>query len=136
MKSWKDFILYLEHHDKSLQPLFLSSLKDGKFLRIEDNEIELGFINSFSLEKVEEKLREDHLKNTLQNFFKKGLKIKVSRLLSDSPGADSESNREVVNQKDKLALLRKEALENSIIRYVLDTFDGEVAEIKTDLKSE
>jgi DNA polymerase-3 subunit gamma/tau len=134
-ETWKNLISYLKKNEL-LQTPFLSLLKEGKLLNIGSDEIELGFKNSFLLEKIKEKMKENHLSKVIRSFFKREVTIKVSTLPSDSTLADTAFGKQDENHKDKTDLLRKEASENPIIRYALNIFGGEISEIKTDIGSD
>ena len=127
-ETWKELISHL----KKSEPLLPSQLEQGKILKIDGDEIFLGFENTFLMEMVKDKIEKSRIRDILQSFFKKAVKITFSTFASDSISEDDLPAKDI-DSREKAALLRKEAVENPIIRSALNIFGGEIAEIKTDI---
>ncbi|MDY7034107.1 MAG: DNA polymerase III subunit gamma/tau [Thermodesulfobacteriota bacterium] len=111
------------------RPLLASMLEIGELLHLEDGKIDLGFEeNSVFLDSVNESQNKEELQGICREFFKKDINICIKPV---APSADTLSMKEKERErKDRAGELRREALDNPIVKDAIHIFGGEVTEIK------
>ncbi len=126
-ENWAKLIDYI----KAQNPILGSLLRYGRLLRLDDEKIEIGFEKgSFYLEKMSEEGNRKQCEEVCRNFLKKELRL----VLSDFAGERSDTAAEkgkIEEPTDRERHLKKEAMENPVIREAVKIFDGTIEKIKT-----
>ncbi len=126
-ENWAKLIDYI----KAQNPILGSFLRYGRLLRLDDEKIEIGFEKgSFYLEKMSEEGNRKQCEEVCRNFFKKELKIVFRDFAGEMSGTGAEKG-ENEEPTDRERHLRKEAMENPVIREAVKIFDGTIEDIKT-----
>ena len=125
--QWANLLDYV----KGENPILGSFLKYGQLLRLDDEKIEIGFEKgSFYLEKMSEEGNRKQCEEVCRNFFKKELSLIFRDFTGNRSGAgNKEGNIEEPTNRERH--LKKEAMENPLIREAVKIFDGNIEEIKT-----
>ena len=128
-ENWAKLIDYI----KAQNPILGSLLRYGRLLRLDDEKIEIGFEkDSFYLEKMSEEGNRKQCEEVCRNFLKKELRL----VLSDFAGERSDTAAEkgkIEEPTDRERHLKKEAMENPVIREAVKIFDGTIEKIKTGI---
>ena len=100
---------------------------------MDEEQIEIGFEKgSFYLEKMSEEGNRKQCEEVCRNFFKKELRL----VFKDFVGERSNTGAEKGNSEeptDRERHLKKEAMENPVIREAVKIFDGTIEKIKTGI---
>ena len=126
-EQWANLLDYI----KAENPILGSFLKYGQLLHLDDEKIEIGFEKgSFYLEKMSEKGNRKQCEEVCRNFFKKDLSLIFRDFTGERGGTGNEEGKteEPTNRERHL---KKEAMENPLIREAVKIFDGNIEEIKT-----
>lgn len=105
-------------------PPIASILEQGKIEMCGDSVLRIQFpAGSFFVEKIKEVETEKKLREICDEFFQKEVKISIV-------ATNEEKN---LNVRDEKELVKKKALENPIIQKVVNTFNGKIVDISTDV---
>jgi DNA polymerase-3 subunit gamma/tau len=128
-ENWAKLIDYI----KAQNPILGSFLRYGRLLHLDDEKIEIGFEKgSFYLEKMSEEGNRKQCEEVCRNFFKRELRL----VFKDFAGERSNTGAEKGNSEeptDRERHLKKEAMENPVIREAVKIFDGTIEKIKTGI---
>ncbi len=128
-ENWAKLIDYI----KAQNPILGSFLRYGRLLDLDDEKVEIGFEKgSFYLEKMSEEGNRKQCEEVCRNFFEKELRLvfrDFSAERSDSSAAKGNSEE----PSDRERHLKKEAIENPVIREAVKIFDGTIEKIKTGI---
>jgi hypothetical protein len=98
-------------------------------MALDDARVEIGFKKgSFYSDRLREEANREAAVKIVHSFFGKDLKVAFSKI--DSAGWDKHASGEEEGETDRDRWLRKEVLENPIVKDALEIFDGEIEEIK------
>ncbi len=128
-ENWAKLIDYI----KAQNPILGSFLRYGRLLHLDDEKIEIGFEKgSFYLEKMSEEGNRKQCEEVCRNFFKKELRLVFKDFVGErsNTGAEKGNNEEPT---DRERHLKKEAMENPVIREAVKIFDGTIEKIKTGI---
>jgi DNA polymerase-3 subunit gamma/tau len=126
-EQWANVLDYI----KAENPILGSFLKYGHLLRLDDEKIEIGFEKgSFYLEKMSEEGTRRQCEEVFRNFFKKDLRLILRDFTGKRGGAGNEEGK-IEEPTNRERHLKKEAMENPLIREAVKIFDGNIEEIKT-----
>jgi DNA polymerase-3 subunit gamma/tau len=128
-ENWAKLIDHIRAED----PILGSFLRYGRLLRLDDEKIEIGFEKgSFYLEKMSEEGNRNQCEEVCRKFFKREFTL----VFKDVTGATRSVGPEKGNVEgptDKERHLKKEAMENPVIREAVKIFDGTIEKIKTGI---
>jgi len=120
-------------HIKAQNPILGSLLRYGRLLHLDEEQIEIGFENgSFYLEKMSEEKNKRECEEVCRDFFKKELRLIFKDFVAEERNAHTENGRNE-ESTDRERHLRKEAMENPVIKEAVEIFDGTIEEIKTGM---
>jgi DNA polymerase-3 subunit gamma/tau len=126
-ENWAKLIDYI----KAQNPILGSFLRYGRLLGLDDEKIEIGFEKgSFYLEKMSDEENRKQCEEVCRSFFEKELSL----VFRDYSGEISDTGAEkgkIEEPTDKERHLKKEAMENPVIREAVKIFDGTIEKIKT-----
>jgi DNA polymerase-3 subunit gamma/tau len=119
---WEQFLAYAEEHDSKLAAL----LRGGRFRGVTEREVRVAFApDSLGLERLTSKGNAPKLNHLAAGFFGEGHRLVVSEESASEP---TPAPRHRYLEADKL---RREAMENPLVKAVAEILDGRVEEIKT-----
>lgn len=120
-------------HIKAQNPILGSLLRYGRLLHLDEEQIEIGFEKgSFYLEKMSEEKNKRECEEICRDFFKKELRLIFRDFVEGEGNAHTEKAR-IEESTDRERHLRKEAMENPVIKEAVEIFDGTIEEIKTGM---
>ncbi|MFB0505900.1 MAG: DNA polymerase III subunit gamma/tau [Thermodesulfobacteriota bacterium] len=126
-ENWAKLTDYI----RAQNPILGSFLRYGRLLRLDDEEIEIGFEKgSFYLEKMSEEDNRKLCEEVCRNFFKKELKVVFKDVTGETRSARAEKGK-IEEPTDRERHLKKEAMENPVIQEAVKIFDGTIEKIKT-----
>jgi DNA polymerase-3 subunit gamma/tau len=115
-------------------PIVGALLAHGQLLALNDRMIRIGFKKgSFFQERTREEATTRAITRICRSFFKKDLQLVVS-IMDRTSGYPL--SREDERETDRDRRLRKEVLENPIVKDALEIFEGEIEEIKVGTRFE
>jgi DNA polymerase-3 subunit gamma/tau len=115
-------------------PVLGALLHHGRLLALDDRTVEIGFRKeSFYYERIQEDANKNALAEVCRSLLKKDLQL-VFSIIKENSKQSSETKRE--RETDRNRHLRKEVLENPIVKDALEIFDGEIEEIKVGTRFE
>lgn len=122
----KDSETFIDFVRKKHPPI-ASILEHGSIMICDDNTIKIQFsAGSFFLDKIKEVETETKLRKICDEFFHKEIKLTIS--------ATEEKKLYNKNEKGQSKIKNEQqALHNPIIQKVLETFNGKIIDIRTDL---
>jgi DNA polymerase-3 subunit gamma/tau len=130
-EKWASLIDYI----KAQNPILGSLLRYGRLLHLDEEKIEIGFEKgSFYLEKMSEEKNRRECEEVCRDFLKKELRL-VFRDFTGEKGSEGAEGVRIKAPTDKDRSLKKEAMENPVIKETIEIFDGTVEEIKTGVRS-
>jgi DNA polymerase-3 subunit gamma/tau len=120
-------------HIKAQNPILGSLLRYGRLLHLDEEQIEIAFDKgSFYLEKMSEEKNKRECEEVCRDFFKKELRLIFKDFGAEERNAHTE-NGSIEESTDRERHLRKEAMENPVIKDAVEIFDGTIEEIKTGM---
>ncbi|MFQ6077840.1 MAG: DNA polymerase III subunit gamma/tau [Thermodesulfobacteriota bacterium] len=128
-ENWAELI----DHIRAQNPILGSFLRYGRLLRLDDEKIEIGFEKgSFYLEKMSEEGNRKLCEEVCRNFFKRELQVVFKDVTGERSSAGAEKGN-IEEPTDRERHLKKEAMENPVIREAVKIFDGTIEKIKTGI---
>ncbi len=125
--NWAKLIDYI----RAQNPILGSFVRYGQLLRLDDEEIEIGFEKgSFYLEKMSEEGNRKQCEEVCRNFFGKELKLVFKDVTGETRSAGADKGK-IEEPTDRERHLKKEAMENPVIQEAVKIFDGTIEKIKT-----
>ena len=122
--TWKTLLEFTRHEN----PILGALLSHGRLLALNDRLIEIGFKKgSFYYEGIREEGNKRTLEEICRSRFQKDLNL-VFSIIGKSAGDSSTVGRK--RETDRNRRIRKEVLENPIVKDALEILDGEIEEIK------
>jgi len=130
-EKWASLIDYI----KAQNPILGSLLRYGRLLHLDEEKIEIGFEkSSFYLEKMSEEKNRRECEGVCRDFLKKDLRL-VFRDFTGEKRSDGAEGVRIKAPTDRDRHLKKEAMENPVIKETVEIFDGTIEEIKTGVRS-
>jgi DNA polymerase-3 subunit gamma/tau len=121
---WRRFLEEVQRKKASLA----SMLEQGSLLSLSAEEIEIGINpDSFLWEKINEKESLAILMDTARTILKRDVEIKISHYPSGTGGSVS---RKTNNHKEQLKKAQEEAINNPVVKDILETFGGKIVDVK------
>jgi len=121
---WRRFLEEVQRKKASLA----SMLEQATLLTLTAEKIEIGINqDSFLWEKIGEKESLAILKDTGQGILKRDVEIKISHYPS---GTDGSVPRKTNNHKEQLKKAQEEAINNPVVKDILETFGGKIVDVK------
>jgi len=109
-------------------------LSQGYLIHCDDEHIEIGFKGgSFSYDKIREKTNQTVLAGICQSLFNRDMRISFT-LVEGAPTNTHAAKKRKETDRDRR--IRKELLENPVVRDALDVFQGEIEEINPGARFE
>ncbi|MCX5895275.1 MAG: DNA polymerase III subunit gamma/tau [Proteobacteria bacterium] len=106
-----------------------SQLEHGKITVRANNEIIIELpADSFFLENLRDSETEKKIRSLCEEFFKRKMGITVVASEKKTIASGSENKKDQEQKKRK-----QEALHNPIVQKIIDAFDGEIIDVKTDV---
>ena len=129
-EAWKSL---LESTNRE-NPILGAFLSHGRLLTLNDQTIEIGFKKgSFYYDRVREEENTKAVADITRSFFRKELQL-IFSLIDQAPRCSSIQRGERETDRDRR--VRKEVLENPIVKDALEIFEGEIEEIKVGTRFE
>ena len=124
--GWDDFIGFA----RKKKPPFASLLEHGIPLVLNDDALEIGYAEkSFYLERMQEADNLAFLRELAQEFYRKKIKVKISRLDPAAvPRGKGVENKEAA--KDSERERQEEVLNHPLVREAINILGGRVVDIK------
>ncbi len=115
-------------------PILAALLAHGRLVALDDRVIEIGFTRgSFYYERIQEEENRRATAEICRSFFQRELQLSFSILGKTS---ESSSTKRWQHDTDRDRHLKKEVLENPVVKDALEIFDGEIEEIKVGTRFE
>jgi len=122
--TWKSLLEFTRHEN----PILGALLSHGRLLALNDRVIEIGFKKgSFYYERIREEGNKRALEEICRSRFQKDLNLFFS-IIGMSAGDSSTVGGQRETDRDRR--IRKEVLENPIVKDALEILEGEIEEIK------
>ena len=119
---WENFLAYASQQDSKLAAL----LAGGHFKGLTESEVRVAFApDSLGLERLTSKGNSPKLNHLAAGFFGEGHRVVV---LEESPTEQTPAPKHRSLEADKL---RREAVENPVVKAVSEILEGRIEEIKT-----
>jgi DNA polymerase-3 subunit gamma/tau len=115
-------------------PILAALMSHGQLMALDDQAIEIGFKKgSFYHDQIREEENKKAVAHIVRSFFKRDLQFTFSIIDRPSPGSPS-TGEERETARDRR--VKKEVLENPIVKDALEIFEGEIEEIKVGTRFE
>jgi DNA polymerase-3 subunit gamma/tau len=124
-QSWEKFLTFTRNE----KPMLAALLDHGKFLRMDDKTIELGFTpNSLFMESAQDKDNAQQLKKMFEEFFGRKMHVNITPLeeeeIIDASVQSGEKENESAGDNEN------DAVRNPLVNEALSIFDGKIIEVK------
>jgi DNA polymerase-3 subunit gamma/tau len=121
---WKRIV----NSTKRENPILGALMAQGRLVNFDDEKIEIGFKRgSFYYDRIREPPNKAALMAICRSLFNKDMRITFSIVERPSGGSRSTQRKE---ETDRDRRIRKELLENPVVKDALEIFQGEIEEIK------
>jgi DNA polymerase-3 subunit gamma/tau len=124
--KWKELLKSANREN----PILAALLSHGQLVALDDRVIKIGFQKgSFHYDRIQEKENKEATAKIIHAFFNRDVELVFS-------GTDKRPRRRSTTGKDgetdRERRIRKEVLENPIVKDALEIFEGEIEEIKVE----
>ncbi len=124
---WEDFLKFLRGEN----PILASFLNQGHPLRLDDSLMEIGFAKgSFALDRVSEPNTLKSLEEASLRYFKNEGKVRITPIDPIGEAKGNQGNLAQDGETDLARHLKKEALDNPIVKEAVDIFKGRIVGVK------
>ncbi len=130
LREWEHVLAKLE----AVHPMLPGAFEPARVLAWTKDVLELGYPSQYEAIKDRAESKLDDLRGVLANEFAQKPKIMV-KLIEDSESTNARSVLEATREKSNAERSKREAeaREHPITKHVLQTFGGQIKEIKTDV---
>jgi len=116
------------------KPILGALLAHGRLIALSDRVIEIGFKRgSFYYDRIQEKENREAMSEICRSLFRKDLQL-IFSIIDEAPEFSSSTEGE--RETDRNRRVKKEILENPVVKEALEVLEGEIEEIKVGARFE